>query len=161
VPRIQPNSRYSENENNALLNLRLALDEALGVFGPFQSTAMLQKYVETNTPLTTYYPLRCNDGALVSVQSGDNAYTRKNDAQNVFTHVEVKDFSIPDDEPVCISAHDLMALLESHGGVVDGHLPALDFGRSPNRGAREDDEDVADYESRKARLDVRVSRSNA
>ena len=143
------------HEAVALSALRLALDDALKVFGKYQLTEMLhEEMLELHPALNSHYPLHCRDGTVVSAQASPYCHTVRDDVQHVYTHVEVwaKDKGVRfTDEPQCMSAHELMELLEAHGGVLSGHLPPLDFGRAPERRKRKRDGDKVDYEFRKAR----------
>lgn len=139
----------------ALSALRLALDDALNVFGKYQLSEMLcEEALEIHPALNSHYPLICRDGTVVSAQASPYNHTVRNDVQRVYTHVEVwakrKGVRLTE-EPQCLSAHELMALLEEHGGVLHGHLPPLDFGRAPDRRKRARDGDMVDFEFRKAR----------
>lgn len=142
-------------ERAALDDLRLALEVARRIFGKYQLAEMLNEEMHDMLPVyDSHYPIRCRDGAIVSAQAGRYCHTVRDDEQRVYTHVEVwakRDGIRFSEEPECLSAHELMALLEAHGGVVDGHLPPLDFGRAPERRKRARDGDMADYEFRKAR----------
>jgi hypothetical protein len=142
-------------EAATLSALRLALDDALKVFGKYQLSEMLyEEALEIHPALNSHYPLICRDGTVVSAQASPYCHTVRNDVQRVYTHVEVwakrKGVRLTD-EPQCMSAHELMALLEEHGGVLHGHLPPLDFGRAPDRRKRSRDGDMVDFEFRKAR----------
>ena len=150
VPMIHPDKYFHKKENEVLTNLRNALDAAVTVLGPFQLTAMLNKEEQLlNHHLQQYYPLRLANGRIISVQANDTgAHRGRNDTQQVFTYVEVKDY---DGAVRCLSAHELMRLINKNGGILDGHLPPLDFGRNPKRGAREHDEDIVDAEFRRMR----------
>lgn len=152
---VDDTSQMHPREAVALSALRLALDDALKVFGKYQLSEMLcEEALEIHPALNSHYPLICSDGTIVSAQAGRYCHTVRDDEQRVYTHVEVwakRDGVRFTEEPECLSAHELMALLEAHGGVVDGHLPPLDFGRAPQRRKRARDGDMVDYEFRKAR----------
>ena len=154
VPVINHHNDHSlhPKEQSALAGLRTAIDEARRVFGNFQVAEMLNEELNFIMPAySRHRPMRCRDGTIVSAQAGPTHHTLRDDTQRVFTHVEVRDYTTPTQEPLCLSAHELLALLESHGGVVNGHLPPLDFGRAPERKKRERDGDIIDYRFRKAR----------
>ena len=113
-------------ESAALSALRLALDDALAVFGKYQLTEMLhEEALEIHSALNSHYPLHCRDGTVVSVQASPYCHTVRNDVQRVYTHVEVwakRKGTRLTQEPQCLSAHELMALLEEHGVAHESWL---------------------------------------
>lgn len=143
------------SESSALSALRRALDAAVKVFGKYQLAEMLCEEAHELVPAyNSHHPLHCRDGTRVSAQASPHCYTIRDDLQRVYRGVEVwvaRNGVRTSDEPQCLSAHELMALLEAHGGVLHGHLPPLDFGRAPNRRKRARDGDMVDFEFRKAR----------
>lgn len=153
VPPPCSSPRYSSEENKALSALDNALTMMNKTFGPYQTDAIIRDELERCAG--GYYPLVCNDGTCVSAQANPGSCRMSNDDAHVFTHVEI--LINNNEEPECISAHDLMALLAKHGGVKTGHCPPLDFGRDPERGHRRDDEGVLDHKMRKARNMSKVS----
>ena len=82
-------------------------------------------------------PLLCTDGTIISVQASSTHYcSPKSDVAYAYSAVEVlidkpndpKGYNRTDKVLNWLSAESLMLLIKSHGGIIGGQLPPLDFG---------------------------------
>ena len=82
-------------------------------------------------------PLLCTDGTIISVQASSTHYcSPKSDAAFAYSAVEVlvdkpndpKGYNRPDKVQSWVTAESLMQLIATHGGIIGGQLPPLNFG---------------------------------
>jgi hypothetical protein len=133
---------------DALGGLASALDSCKTILGEWQLGEMLHQYwaARLQHPGVVFA-----NGSRMSVQAGLNHYCSRSIASgpHAFTTVEVWDREVMD-EPVVMTAAELMATAAARGGIKYGSIPALDFGRDPARPKRELDEAVLEDKVRKS-----------
>ncbi len=133
----------------ALDKLASALFNCKNVLGPFQLEELLYQYGAGNRQ---YDGVTFKDGEKMSVQASHRHYSTKEltfDGATAFSSLEVWDRKSMK-EPECITPAKFMQFVQTHGGIVSGSIPPLNFGRDPMRPKRELDNEVMDQKIRKS-----------